>query len=345
VPLFHHPRHAAEPTPAAPVPPPAPEATVPAPVPPPRAVPFRAGGSGGIAPETAAPAVTFSGTHTLLADISEFQSNIADAAYLAWSKGVIVRAAYGDAHDDGAWYGGARRAALHKGGALFLGIYQFLVAGQDGAAQANALHALVGGLQKGEVLIADFEQGAKPMLTAWYNRMEALGYPAKYLWTYTGRFFGEAQGVLPVQWLADYSLAEPAGAHTLWQFTDRYPVPGVGTCDASVFHGPMTALAALAYPGSTPAPPPVHVPATEPTGLRQTVKSAGSAVTFTWYPVAGHRTYSFQLETYKPGFGWVLSADQQVTGTTRTETVPPASQCRWRVSAGTWTGWEGFSTP
>lgn len=61
----------------------------------------------------------------------------------------------------------------------------------------------MGGLEKGEVLIADFEQGQKAMLTAWYNRMTALGYPAEYLWTYTGLDFGQSAGALPVQWLAD----------------------------------------------------------------------------------------------------------------------------------------------
>lgn len=220
--------------------------------------PFRAGRQAGIAPEAAAPAVTFSGDYTLLADISEFQPDIADAIYLAWSKAIVIRAADGDQHDDKAWYGGQRRALLHAGGVRFLGIYQYLAAGQDGAAQADALHSLVGGLQKGEVLIADFETGTRATLTAWYNRMITLGYADRYLWTYTGLNFGQAQGVLPVQWLADYAAAEPASAHTLWQFTDSYPVPGVGTCDCSVYHGSVGQLAALAYGGTVthPAPSP-----------------------------------------------------------------------------------------
>lgn len=216
--------------------------------------PFRAGRHSGIAPEAATPAVTFSGTYTLLADVSEFQPAVADAAYLAWSKAIVIRAAYGDAHDDNAWYGGRRRALLHQGGALFIGIYQYLAPGQDGGAQADALHSLVGGLQAGEVLIADFEAGDKAMLTAWHNRMIALGYADRYLWTYTGLNFGQASGVLPVQWLADYASTEPASAHTLWQFTDSYAVPGVGTCDCSVYHGPVSQLAALAY-GDAAAPP------------------------------------------------------------------------------------------
>ena len=83
-------------------------------------VPFRAGRRPGIAEPMAAPA--FSGPHVLLADVSEFQSQIVDAVYLAWSKAIVVRAAYGDSHDDRAWYGGERRALLHAGGVRFLGI-------------------------------------------------------------------------------------------------------------------------------------------------------------------------------------------------------------------------------
>jgi len=184
----------------------------------------------------------------LLADCSEWEPNINDAAYLAWSRAVVIRAAYGDAHDDAAWYGGARRAALHKGGAQFLGVYQYLVAGQDGAAQAQAFHHLVGPIQPSEVFIADFEQGSHSMLSSWYNTMLSLYGKgiAPYLWTYTGLSFGEANGALPVQWIADYST-EPSSPHLLWQFTDAYQVPGVGTADCSRFNGSIAQLAAHAY--------------------------------------------------------------------------------------------------
>lgn len=257
MPLFRH----AKPPPGAAPAPAAPAVTPFRPGP-----PFRAGRAGGIAAETAAPAAVFSGTYTLLADISEFQPDIADAAYLKWSKAIVIRAAYGDAHDDTAWYDGARRADLHTGGAQFIGIYQYLVAGQPGQVQAQALHAIVGNLKAGEVLIADFEEGPHSLLTAWYDEMLTLGYPGKYLWVYTGLNFGQAQGALPVQWLADYTTVEPASAHTLWQFTDSYPVPGVGTADCSVYHGSISQLAALASGGTVtkpaaPAPKPAPKPA------------------------------------------------------------------------------------
>jgi hypothetical protein len=227
--------------------------------------PFRAGTVPGMTFEPDAVLNAASATTTLLADVSEFQPSVADTVYLNWSKAVVIRAAYGDAHDDLAWYGGARRSTFHKDGALFVGIYQYLVSGQDGTAQANALHDLVGGLQKGEVLVPDFEEGQHPMLTAWYNRMIQLGYPEKYLWTYTGEYFGSQNDALPVQWLAAYQDTEPVSPHILWQFSSAYNVPGVGVADCSLFHGTVEQLAALAY-GGTPVstPPPAPVPAEPP---------------------------------------------------------------------------------
>jgi hypothetical protein len=163
----------------------------------------------------------------------------------------MIRALYGDAHTDGAWYDGARRADLHAAGIQFLGIYQYLVASQSGAAQAQAFHRLVGPIQKGEVFVADFEEGSKSMLTAWYNEMKALygSGISNYLWTYTGLSFGQSAGVLPVQWIADYTSKAPSTPHTLWQFTDSYNVPGIGTCDCNQYAGTIAQLAALGWGG------------------------------------------------------------------------------------------------
>jgi hypothetical protein len=305
---------------------------------------FRAGGTsqGLLTQEALSPAATVS---TYLADISEFDPNIADAVYLAWSKAIVIRAAYGDAHDDKAWYGGARRAALHKGGVKFLGIYQYLVAGQDGTAQANALHDLVGELEPGEVVIADFEEGQRSMLTAWYNRMSSW-YPVHYLWTYSGLNFGQAQGALPVEWLADYTSVEPSSPHTLWQFTDRFSVPGVGSCDCSVYHGTADQLAALAKGAATPPPAVALTPA--PAGIKQAVHPTAYSAGMGWDAVPGIRSYHFQLERYQAGFGWVLDKDQQVISTSIVLPVAASTQYRWRVAAGEgqyiWSAWTEFST-
>jgi Glycosyl hydrolases family 25 len=298
---------------------------------------FRAGGE-----QRGMPAYVFvsemresvAGPFTLLADVSESQPDIADAAYLAWSKAIAIRAAYGDQHDDRAWYGGARRAALHAGGARFLGIYQYLVAGQDGAAQARAFHQLVGAIQPGEVFIADFEEGNHALLTAWYNEMLALyGQDiAPYLWTYTGLYFGEANGALPVQWIAAYQASEPTSPHKLWQFTDAYSVPGVGVCDCSVFHGTVDELAALAYQ----APKGWTFPA--PTGLH-VVKQTREGYTFAWNAVtgpSGQKPAGYSAWTYNAADDVVNR--QTVTGLAASEYGPagtglPAGTYRTNVWA------------
>src|SRR2546429_4627769 len=120
-------------------------------------LPFRAGDVSAAAIE---PEASAAGPRVLLCDVSEFQSNLADAVYLAWSKAIVIRAVYGSAHDDHAWYGGQRRALLHAGGARFLGIYAYLVAGQSGAVQAQEFRRLVGAIQPREGFIADLAEGA-----------------------------------------------------------------------------------------------------------------------------------------------------------------------------------------
>jgi hypothetical protein len=227
---------------------------------------FRAGGT----PGTATPELTANsaGPGIILADFSEYQPDIADAAYLAWSKAGIIRAMYGSQHDDGAWYGGARRDGLHAGGIRFLGVYQYLVAGQDAAVQAHALVNLVGHLRPGEKLICDIEEGPAAQQAARFRQWSAVitaayGRPAAP-WCYAGLDFGAAAGLSP-QWVAAYRNTEPGGSHLLWQFTDAYPVPGVGTCDASVFRGTMGELAALGWQPPVPVPPkPVPVPQSFP---------------------------------------------------------------------------------
>jgi hypothetical protein len=248
-----------------------------------RRTPFRAGGTDVAASATAALAVPEAvAPKVLLADVSEWNPQVADAAYLAWSKAIVIRAMYGDAHDDHAWYGGQRRALLHQGGARFVGIYAYLVAGQSGAAQAQAFRRLVGAIEPGEVFVADFEEGAKPVLSAWYGEMLSLYGPGihPYLWTYSGLDFGQAEGVLPVEWIAAYGQAEPSSPHRLWQFTSAFAVPGVGTCDASVFHGTIDELAALAYQAA---------PAEWTYGLPRNLVAAGghTSVRLTWQPPLG----------------------------------------------------------
>ena len=99
------------------------------------------------------------GPVVLMADCSEFQPDIHDAAYLRWSKAIVIRALYGT-RVDRAWYGGARRDALHAGGARFVGIYAYITS-QDVTAQAKAMISLLGKLRPGEKVIADIEEGTR----------------------------------------------------------------------------------------------------------------------------------------------------------------------------------------
>lgn len=215
-------------------------------------VPFRAGRLMGETREAAAMPPDFGANVVLMADVSEFQPDIADAAYLRWSPAIVIRAAYGASHDDHAWYGGARRADLLSGGAQFLGIYQYIVAGQDVTAQAQAFVRLLGGkLNKGEVPIADIEEGQGSQAQRWRTWAHVVSSELGFdPWDYSGANFANSTGLSPVDWVASYGTREPAGSHTLWQFTDSFSVPGIGTADCSVFHGSINDLAALAYGGS-----------------------------------------------------------------------------------------------
>lgn len=216
----------------------------------PRPVMFRAGAM----PDALRPAgIAGAGPQVLLADISEFEPQVNDAMYLLWSKAVIIRAAYGDQHDDRAWYGGQRRDLLHAGGAKFLGIYQYIVTSQDPAAQGAALVRLIGKLRPGEKVIADIEEGSGNLAETWRIwSAEVAGATGDQPWRYSGLNFAAAHGLAPVDWVAAYQSGEPSVPHVLWQFTDAFQVPGVGTCDASVFHGTIGQLAALACDGSQP---------------------------------------------------------------------------------------------
>jgi GH25 family lysozyme M1 (1,4-beta-N-acetylmuramidase) len=219
----------------------------------PAAVPFRAGRAGETPPlaaaEQLAAAPEFASSVVLMADVSEFQPDIADAIYLRWSQAIVIRALYGTRVDK-AWFGGARRDALHAGGAKFIGIYAYIRGDQDITAQAKALISLIGKLRPGEKLIADIEEGPGSQQARWVTWAKtvnaALGDPP---WDYSGLNYAAAHGLTPVTWVAAYGTREPDPPHQLWQFTDAFQVPGVGTADCSVFHGGIDDLAALAYQG------------------------------------------------------------------------------------------------
>lgn len=203
------------------------------------------------------------GPAVLLADISEFQPDINDARYLEWSKAIIIRAMYGDAHDDKSWFGGARRADLHAGGAKFLGIYQYIVASQDVLQQADTMSALIGHLQPGERIIGDLEEGDGNQQGRWLLWASRIKQNLEQEpWDYSGLNFAADHGIAPVNWVAAYQTIEPTVSHRLWQFTDSFAVPGVGTADCSLFHGSIDELAALGWQDPNVAKQPTVVTAT-----------------------------------------------------------------------------------
>lgn len=216
---------------------------------------FRAGGG----PEEAPQPVTLE-THismaavtptVKLADVSEFQPNVDDPVYLRWSQAVIFRALYGAQHIDHAWFGGDRRKQFHDNGAQFVGIYQYVVASQPVLQQAAAMVELLGSLQHGEVVIADIEEGSGDLAETWHIYASTIaGALGDQPWDYSGLNFAAAHGLAPVRWVAAYGQSEPSVPHTLWQFTDRFSIPGVGVADCSLFHGTIDQLAALAHSGS-----------------------------------------------------------------------------------------------
>lgn len=184
-----------------------------------------------------------------LADISEFQPNV-HPSYLKWSQAVIVRAAYGDQHDDHAWYGGARRDFFHANGARYLGFYQYIVANQPIIPQAKAFCRLIGTMRKGEDLFADIEEGSGNLQQRWQQWANVvhseLGWAPS---SYSGLYFARDHGLQPVKWVAAYGQTEPSVPHEFWQFSSSYPIPGVGTGDCSLWHGNIGDLAAIAYGG------------------------------------------------------------------------------------------------
>lgn len=147
--------------------------------------------------------------------------------------------------------------------------------------------------------------------------------------------------------IANWNLNQAQAAADVLAASGPFPVHGLQFKDAGDYDIDVFSSAWLGAVSQAPPKPGAATPA--PGNLRQTVESTGSAVSFTWHPVAGQDTYHWQLEWYKGGFGWVLSGDTQVTGTSHVMALAPRTSYRWRVAAGksgyVWAQWEEFTTP
>lgn len=208
----------------------------------------------------------------LLPDLSEFQAS-ADLAGIKRLNGgaVILRAAYGTGHPDAAFT--RHRVAAGSLGFAFTGIYQYLVAGQDAAAQARAFVRTVGHLGPHEVAILDLEEGTGNQAgraAQWAAIVD--GTLGGMSWLYSGLDFARSHGLAPVfasarhTWVAAYGNTEPSLGHTLWQCTDGKTGanitgwPGAGRCDTNLYHGTLARLSALTGAGAPKSGPPAPVP-------------------------------------------------------------------------------------
>jgi GH25 family lysozyme M1 (1,4-beta-N-acetylmuramidase) len=198
----------------------------------------------------------------LLPDVSEFQPHTDMRGVKAANGGAaIVRACYGTSHPD-AVFAKLRAAAS---GFAFLGLYQYLTAAQDAAAQAHKFVQMVGHLGQHEVPILDLEEGIgnqAARANAWFGVVDdAFGLTPlplnKRSWLYSGQSFASTAGLAPVfrsarrTWVAAYRDSDTGLLpHTLWQSTNgvvgaNHGVswPGAGHCDTNVYHGTLPQLA------------------------------------------------------------------------------------------------------
>jgi GH25 family lysozyme M1 (1,4-beta-N-acetylmuramidase) len=207
-------------------------------------------------------------TDLFLPDISEFQGTVNWHTLVSSSYPVAIIRAHNGSRAD--YYWSANRAGAHAAGVQGLGIYQYLQASRDAAAQANALCDLIGTLRPGEWAVCDLEEGTGDQSArahAWYSTVAGRLHNASSEELYSGDYFYGAHhlsaGGFSRIWLAAYSSTEPSAVHELWQFTDARSFPGIsGKTDASVFHGTTAQLLAHVNP---PAPKPVPVPTPKPT--------------------------------------------------------------------------------
>lgn len=203
-----------------------------------------------------------------LADVSEFQT-VDWPAYT--EPAVIIRALYGTSHVDHHWATNIA-AARARAGLRVRGIYQYVVASQDIAAQAHAFVALVGRLLPGEFAIADIEEGGGDLqgrFETWAQIVHAScgGVEGEYSGVSFARAHLEDFAGAPLVWVAAYQANEPTDHHQLWQYTDRQSFAGISApCDASVFHGSIDQLYALVTGAPVPAPAPKPLPPPAPPG-------------------------------------------------------------------------------
>lgn len=151
--------------------------------------------------------------------------------------------------------------------------------------------------------------------------------------------------------VANWNLNQSQAVAGVAAASGPFPVHGIqftdaGNYDIDIFSAAW--LNAMSQAPDAPQASPTNSATPAPTGLSQSVRATGWAVTCTWNEVKGETSYHFQLESYKKGFGWVIGLDERVSDPANTVAVAPATQYRWRVAAGesgyTWPAWQEFTT-
>jgi hypothetical protein len=286
-------------------------------------------------------------TDTLMPDVSEFQTaasgNAPNWAGIKKQNGGagIIRVGYGNAHLDHMFV--SNYTAMKANKFSFIGLYHYVVAGQDITSQANQFCKWIGpasAVFPGTVFIIDMEEGTGNQLSrtnTWLNIVDkfyGLDKLALNLrsWVYSGQSFAVDRGLTPIfnsarhTWVASYKATE-AGLlpHTLWQSTNGQVGAnitnwsGAGKCDTSIAHLSVPQLAAMGWKGQVKPPvivdPPSLTKFPPPTGLAESGRKTSIGVK--WNPVTvkvngslptGYTVQCLQLNGVKVG-------EQVVTGT------------------------------
>jgi Glycosyl hydrolases family 25 len=199
-------------------------------------------------------------------DVSEFQDNVDGPTLIGGGFPVIIARVHNGNRPD--LMMPARRDYLRTCGFVAIGWYQYLVQNRDPATQAQEFLSTLGPLEQNEFCVLDLEEGQGDQTgraESWFAVVDPTGPKA---WLYSGASFlgeqlsGTGHWSDRPLWIASYESGEPGGAST-WQYTNGSYVsvgygpidfPGIGFCDASVFHGDVTTFIEMAgVPG--PAPP------------------------------------------------------------------------------------------
>jgi hypothetical protein len=212
-------------------------------------------------------------TDTLLPDVSEFQTGPSTPDWAGIKKqnggAAIIRVGYGHDHLDHMFV--SNYTAMKASKFSFIGLYHYIRADQDAAAQARQFCAWAGPpsvIAPGTVFMLDLEEGGGNQLgraNAWLSHVDTFyGLDSRPLpersWLYSGQNFAVGAGLAPIfhsarrTWVAAYQASE-AGLlpHTLWQSTNGKvganitSWAGCGRCDTSVFRGPLAGLAAMGW--------------------------------------------------------------------------------------------------